>query len=114
MIYLAQSEPGIAVTPEDFDTNPWLLSVKNGTLDPRTGILREHRREGPNHALLTCLQTLDAKAPTWEAFLKRATGENLDLIEFLQRVAGYRLTGSVKEQAMFILHGTGQTVRVSF
>ena len=45
MIALAQTEPGIAVTPNELDANPWLLNCRNGTLDLRTGQLRKHRRE---------------------------------------------------------------------
>jgi putative DNA primase/helicase len=30
--------------PQDFDTNPWLFNCGNGTLDLKTGELREHRR----------------------------------------------------------------------
>src|SRR5437667_6274282 len=30
-----------------------------------------------------------------------------DLIEFLQRAAGYSLTGDVSEQVLFLLHGPG-------
>jgi putative DNA primase/helicase len=45
MIDLARSEPGIAVTPDAFDADPWLFNVQNGTVDLKTGELREHRRE---------------------------------------------------------------------
>jgi hypothetical protein len=33
MLYLAQSEPGMEVKQEAFDTDDWLLNVSNGTLD---------------------------------------------------------------------------------
>ena len=48
-----------------------------------------------------------AAAPLWTAFLARITGENVDLQGYLQRVAGYCLTGSVSEHALFFLYGTG-------
>ena len=44
MIGLAQSEDSIAVRPDAFDADPYLLNVENGTLDLRTGTLHEHRR----------------------------------------------------------------------
>jgi putative DNA primase/helicase len=46
-------------------------------------------------------------APQWAAFLARITDRNLALQEYLQRVAGYCLTGSVREHALFFLYGTG-------
>ena len=44
MIELARTEPGIMVKPEVFDCDPWLLNVDNGTVDLKTGQLREHNR----------------------------------------------------------------------
>ena len=35
MIDLAKSEPGIPILPNELDKDPWLLNVKNGTLDLR-------------------------------------------------------------------------------
>ena len=45
IVALAQSEPGIPILPVDMDADPWLLNVTNGTIDLRTGALREHRRD---------------------------------------------------------------------
>ena len=39
---LAGTEPGIVVTPDDLDADPFLLNCANGTLDLRTGELRGH------------------------------------------------------------------------
>ena len=46
-------------------------------------------------------------APMWAEFLRRITGGNAELQAYLQRVAGYSLTGSVREHALFFLYGTG-------
>jgi phage/plasmid-associated DNA primase len=45
MVKLAASEEKIEVLPQQLDRDPWLLNCPNGTLDLRTGELREHRRE---------------------------------------------------------------------
>ena len=42
MLFLAQ--PDVSVLPERLDTHPWLLNVANGTLDLRTGQLRQPDR----------------------------------------------------------------------
>jgi putative DNA primase/helicase len=49
----------------------------------------------------------EAQAPLWSAFLARVTGDDLELQRYLQRVAGYCLTGLVSEHALFFLYGTG-------
>jgi len=34
--------PDLVATPKEFDSDPWLLNVENGTIDLRTGELRPH------------------------------------------------------------------------
>jgi putative DNA primase/helicase len=45
--------------------------------------------------------------PLWTKFLAEITGGDADLQTFLQRIAGYALTGSIREHALFFLYGTG-------
>jgi putative DNA primase/helicase len=107
MIDLAKSEPGIPITQNALDTDPWLLTVENGTLDLRTGTLREHRREDLITKLAPVKYDPEATCPTWEAFLKRIMAGDEGLIRYIQKALGYALTGDTREQCFFILHGTG-------
>src|SRR5262249_40034706 len=68
MIELAKSEPGIPVTPEQLDADPWLLNVQNGTIDLRTGQLRDHRPEDLITKIAPVFYDAKASCPTWEAF----------------------------------------------
>jgi putative DNA primase/helicase len=105
-IQLARSELGIPILPEDRDRDPWALNVENGTVDLRSGELREHRRED----LITKLAPVEyrpaAKAPTFQAFLERILPSEA-LRRFLRRAVGYSASGEVSEEALMILHGTG-------
>jgi putative DNA primase/helicase len=114
MLWVAQSEPGIAVLPEQLDANPWLLNCLNGTLDLRTGELLPHQRENLITKLAPVRYDGDAQAPTWERFLVRITGEDQELIEFLQRAVGYSITGFVGEHCLFVLHGKGRNGKSTF
>jgi putative DNA primase/helicase len=51
----------------------------------------------------------DANCPTpvWNAFLDRITDGRPELVAYLQRVAGYCLTGSTEEHALFFAYGRG-------
>jgi P4 family phage/plasmid primase-like protien len=114
MVELAKSEPGVPVTPDQLDANPWLLNVKNGTLDLRTGELKPHDRKD----LITKLapvewKGLDADAPEWTAFLARIL-PTVALGAFVQRAAGYSATGDTGEQCLFINHGTGSNGKSTF
>jgi putative DNA primase/helicase len=107
MVALAQSEPGIPVTPDELDRDPWLLNVLNGTIDLRTGRLGPHRREDLITRMAPTKFDPKATCPTWDAFLFRIMGQDEELIGFLARASGYALTGDVGEQCLFFLHGTG-------
>jgi len=47
------------------------------------------------------------ECPLWHKFLERITGGDKELQKFLQRAAGYALTGSIREHALFFCYGTG-------
>lgn len=48
-----------------------------------------------------------AKAPKWDAFLRRIFADDVAVIDFVQRAVGYSVTGDTGEQCLFILHGSG-------
>jgi putative DNA primase/helicase len=56
----------------------------------------------------------NATAPTWLKFLDAVFLGQPDLIEFVQRCVGYTLTGSIKEQVVFFLHGAGANGKSTF
>ncbi len=111
MVELAKSER--PVSPDELDADPMLLNTKSGTIDLRTGELREHRRETLITKLAPVEYDPDATAPTWEAFLERVLpGE--ELRRFVRRAAGYSATGDTSEQCMFIHHGLGANGKSTF
>jgi putative DNA primase/helicase len=108
MVSLAQSEAGIPVRPDQLDTNPWLLVVRNGTIDLRTGELKQSLPDDLCTKRVNLRYDPSAKCPQWKAFLDQVLGGNQDLIAFLQRAIGYSLTGDVSEHVAFFLYGTGR------
>jgi putative DNA primase/helicase len=114
MIELAQSEHGTAVTPENFDAEPWLLNVENGTLDLRTGSLKPHSRNDLITKIAPISYDKNAMCPIWDTFLNEIMPGDPDLIRFLQKAVGYSLTGDTSEQVVFILFGTGANGKSTF
>ncbi len=106
MIGLAQDEPGIPVSPSAFDRHPYLYNAQNGTIDLRTGELREHSREN----YLTILVDIDydpqATCPRWQQFLGEVLATS-DTVAFIKRAIGYTLTGETYEHAFFFMGGKG-------
>jgi putative DNA primase/helicase len=114
MLSLAESEPAIPVVPDELDVNPWLLNCLNGTLDLRTGELREHRREDLITKRVPVKYDPQAVCPRWDGFLDRIMDSNENLIFFLQRAVGYSLTGNTGEQCFFFAYGTGANGKSTF
>jgi putative DNA primase/helicase len=114
MIELAKSELGIPLQVDQLDAQPWLLNVKNGTINLETGQLQEHRREDLISKLAPVEYNPDAQCPRWLAFLEQIMGGDTELIEFLQKAVGYTLTGDTREQVMFFLYGSGANGKSTF
>lgn len=104
---LAQSEPGIAIQPDDLDKHIYLLTCNNGTLDLKTGELLPHNCDHLITKLSPVKYDPDAGCPHWFAHLDKIMGDNEELICFIQKVFGYCLTGDTSERVIFILHGGG-------
>jgi putative DNA primase/helicase len=91
----------------ELDADPWLLGVENGTLDLRTGTLIPARREDYITKVGPVAFDADAECPVFLTFLGKIMGGDQTLVDYLQRVLGYMLTGDTSEQRLFFLYGTG-------
>ncbi len=112
MVTLAQ--PAAAVGVNELDANPMLLGVLNGVVDLRTGAFREAQPADLITKLANVTFVPEATCPTWEAAINTWTGGDVELAGFLQRIAGYCLTGSTEEQVFFFLYGRGRNGKSVF
>jgi putative DNA primase/helicase len=103
----SRCDPRFAVTMEAWDSDPFLLGTPGGTVELRTGTLRQ---SNPSEGLTKSTAVAPAKAvdcPRWLAFLNEATGGDKELIRFLQQWAGYALTADTREHALVFVYGLG-------
>lgn len=114
MIEGARSEPALVVTSETFDRDPHLLVVRNGTVDLRTGALRASRPEDLCTHLAEVSHDPAATCPRWEAHVDLMCHGDRDLAAYVQRAAGYTLTGDVGERSFFFLEGDGSNGKNAF
>jgi putative DNA primase/helicase len=102
---LAKADQRLAAAIDQWDADPWLLNTPAGAIDLRTG---KHRRNRPeDHCTKITVVAPDGDCPIWRAFLDRVTGNDKELQLFLQRMAGYALSGDISEHALFFAYGTG-------
>lgn len=104
---LVKSDRSIAVAIAVLDHDVWILNTPGGIVDLKTG---EVRASDPD-ALCTKMTAVRVDAggqcPEWRRFLREATGNDLETVAYLQRLAGYALTGSTREQQLSFIWGPG-------
>ena len=104
---LARADRRIAATVDQWDRDPWLLNTPSGIVDLRTGKISANKFLQYMTRITGCDVDSDCDCPTWRAFLERIFGGDGDLIDYVQRVLGYTLTGDTSEHAMFFGYGNG-------
>lgn len=102
----AQSDPKVAVTHEAFDRDPWLLGTPQGTVNLKTGAMMPPCKLD----MLTKLAGVapaQGPCPLWLKFLNEATKGDAEVVQYIQRLAGYMLTGDTREQILIFIYGPG-------
>src|ERR1700716_169044 len=111
---LAKADRRLAATVEQWDADPRALNTPVGIIDLQTGNLRPHRPDDYVTKITGVAPNASCKTPIWDKFLDRITGGDAELIAFLQRMAGYALTGLTREHALFFLYGRGANGKTTF
>lgn len=103
---LARSDSRHASAVDQWDADPWILNTPDGIMNIKDGSLIP---SDPDRycTMGTLTGPSEDECPQWLAFLDRIMAGNQELIDFLQRVAGYCLTGVTSEHAVFFLFGSG-------
>ena len=98
----------------EFDKNPMLLNVLNGTLDLTTANLLKQRRGD----LITIKAPVkfdpEDKFPEWDDILMDWMQGDREKVKYLQRMAGYAMTGLTDEEVLDILWGPGRNGKTKF
>lgn len=111
---LIKSELPISISGDEFDRDPMLLGVKNGIIDLSTGLLRPGRREDYISMFSPVEYDPEATCGIWEEYMETTFEEDHEKIDYLQMALGYSLTGSMKEQLVFICYGEGENGKTMF
>ena len=99
----------LAIAGTEFDLNPWLLGCQNGVINLITGELEEGRPE--DYVLKRCgveYLGLDVDQSLWEDTIRQIYNDDQEIIEFVQRMFGYGITGVVYEHVFPVLIGRGR------
>lgn len=113
-LMLAQSEVGIPVNSDAFDSDPWLFNCQNGILDLRTGKLGKHDRLQLMTRISRASYDPDADTTVWLQYLDSSTYGDTGLQRYLQRVVGYSMTAFTTEKCFFFFYGPPDSSKSTF
>lgn len=112
-ISAALSFPELHAQIEDFDANRRWLNLPNGILDTDTVQLRSHDPDLMLSKMFGVPYNPQAKAPIWERFLSMNIPEEATRL-YLQKAAGYTLSGLSNEKTLLYLYGPSDTGKSIF
>jgi putative DNA primase/helicase len=105
---LSAASPYLGKPVEALDAQPYLLACLNGTIELGSHCSFRESKRGDFLTRRCGVEFKTAgKCEAWLKFLARIMPDE-EMRDFLQRVLGYCLTGSTREQALFLFYGTGQ------
>ncbi len=114
MITEAAPYPEVALAESDLDSDRYLLTVKNGTINLETGELLPF---DPKHLITRQAEASyypEAESKIWKKFLAKIMNDDPEMIDFLARAVGYSLCGSMGEEKLFIPYGSGANGKSRF
>ena len=116
ILTLSRSGAGtLAITGNEWDRNPWLFAAANAIIDLKTG---KARPGTPGDFIKTAAPTqwngIDEPCPIFENFLVEVFDGNIELINFIQRLFGYGITGLSILHLFIILFGAGRNAKGTF
>lgn len=109
----AAAERGIATAVDDWDKDRTLLNTPSGTVDLVTGLLLTHDPRNLITKITSVGPVPDAECPRFHGFLERVQPDP-EIRAFLQRWAGYVLTGEIREHVLLIFAGLGRNGKGTF
>lgn len=112
ILRLSQSDERIALTEAAWDAKPDELNTPAGIVDLRTGRLKASKNYLTQISQVA--PSLNSPRPLWDKFLNDVFGRDKAMIDFVQRLVGYLLTGERSEQKIFFSYGLGANGKSTF
>ena len=90
---------------DSWDQDPWLLGCKNGVINLRTGVRRDGQPDDYIKTVCPVKWDDSATCPRWEQFFLEIFEDDQEIVNFMQRLFGYAVTGLREEHIYPILWG---------
>lgn len=114
MLKLAVSEPEMAATDRELDSDPYLLGVANGVVDLRNGRFLTNQPSLKITRYCNARFDVDASCTRWISFLDEIFAQDTASIACVQRLLGCTLLGLSSEEKLIICYGFGSNGKSVF
>lgn len=104
---IARTDGAVAVTSEIWDKDAYLLGTPGGTVDLRTGELRQAKPSDYITKSVSIAPDKNSFPSLWLKFIAETTGGDDGLQRFLQQICGMVLTGDISEHVLIFVYGPG-------
>ena len=94
------------VSEEDFDRDPYLINLQNGTLNLKTFEFRDHDPNDLLSKIANVVYDPDAISDDWIRFVDQVMQGDKSKIGYLQTIFGYSLTGLCIQDEFYLLYGS--------
>lgn len=95
----------LIVSYKNFDNNPLIFNVLNGTLDLSTMTLYDHRKEDFLTVVANVIYDPTATANVWTNFIDTIFCGNKENALFMKKALGYNLSGKKNAECCFVCYG---------
>lgn len=110
----ASYSPLVAMPVTLFDADLWALNTPDGIVDLTTGVMTKSDPARLCTRATAIAPDSSVKPTRWLRFIEESTGGDEELAKYLQRLAGYCLTGSVREHSLTFFYGPGGNGKGTF
>ena len=113
MLRNARSDPRVAVSREDFDKDPSLMTLRNGVLNLETLELLPHDPKMMLTRQVNASFEPGAAPGRWHRFVEEVLPDK-QVRDYVQRLCGYMITGRMTERALVLFYGESGSGKTQF
>lgn len=108
MVSGAERMSSLVKSISEFDRDPWVFPCDNGVVDLKTGRLKPHSADDYILKISPVAYDPAAQCPLWEKTLNMFLQNQKSIIDYIQKLFGYTLTGVKNERLVVYFYGEGR------
>ena len=109
VLFWASKQQGMTIQTTNWDNDPYILGVKNGVINLKYRGFQPMRPEFNIKSVAPIpFVSFDSPCPRWQQFLLEIFNQDTELVDFIQRLLGYSISGLTVEHIFPLFCGQGR------